>query len=151
MPNDVCLFLSTEKWNFESAFIRRGTNCAWSHAGWYVRSKRMTFSAMADGRGLAWRTVRPRQQVLLLDAPGAEQSLSLALQLEGTPYDYLDILGIIFGRNWSLPGHLICDVAVFRFQEQAGFGLVNPRFIPRIHLTPRDILLSPAVTLADSL
>lgn len=144
--SDICLFVSTQKWDLISALIRRGTNCAFSHVGWFRKSDRMTFSAMSDGKGLAWRPLKKNQEVLLLDAPGAEESLALALQHEGAPYDFLDIAGIVLGRNWARPGHFICDKVVFQFQEAVGYPLVNSKFIPQCHLTPRDILLSPYVT-----
>jgi hypothetical protein len=142
---NICLYLATQPWDIESALIRFGTLCDWSHAGWYDRDTNLTFSAMADGKGLAWRPVRKNQKILLIDAPGAAESLQLALQYEGAPYDYLTIIGMLLHRNWNRPGSFICDVAVFHFQELAGYPLVNPAFIPRIHLTPRDILLSPLV------
>lgn len=101
---------------------------------------------MADGKGLTWRTVHKNQKLLLLDAPGASESLQLALKHEGAPYDYLDILGMILGRNWSRAGHFICDVTVFHFQSEAGQPLLNHKFIPLRHLTPADILKSPLVS-----
>lgn len=143
---DICLFVSTTEWDLESALIRRGTNCAWSHTGWYRKSTKQTFSAMADGKGLAWRPVKSGQTVFLLDEPHAADALALALPFAGTPYDYWDIAGIVLGKNWSRPNRLICDVTVFKFYEQLGFPLVNPRYIPRIHMTPRDVLLALSIT-----
>lgn len=144
--SEHCIFLSTQKWDFESAFIRRLSNCAWSHVGWFRGADRMTFSSMADGLGLNWRVLKKGQELLLVEAPGVEEALALALPYIGTPYDYLDILGMILGRNWSRPNHFICDVALLQFHELAGFPLVNPKWIPRIHMTPRDILLGLNVT-----
>lgn len=144
--SEICLFVSTQKWDIESALIRRGTNCDWSHTGWFRKPDRMTFSAMSDGKGLAWRPLKANQQLLLLDAPGAEQSLALALKHEGAPYDYLNILGIILGKNWRTPGRYICNVAVFEYQKLAGFPLLNDKFIQYYHMAPDDILKSPLVS-----
>jgi len=100
---------------------------------------------MADGKGLAWREVKKNQQLLLLQAPGAEESLKQALRYAGSSYDYKDIIGMIFRKNWCTPGRYICDMAIFQFQETTGNPLLNHRFIPMMHLTPRDVLLSPFV------
>jgi len=143
--SDICLFVSTEKWDLVSALIRRATNCAWSHAGFFRLSDSMTYSAMADGKGLTWRKVRKRQTVFLLDCENAEAMLGEALKWQGEAYNFKGVLGIIFGRNWDSRGKLFCDQTVFRAAEAVGTPLVNPTFIPREHLTPRDILLSHSV------
>lgn len=144
--SEICLFVSTEPWDFESAAIRWGTLCDWSHAGWFDTRTQLTYSAMNDGKGLTWRPLRKRQKLLLLDAPGAAESLALALKYEGAAYDIRDILGIVFHRNWRTEGRFICDVALFHFQTLAGYPLLNCVFIPLEHLTPRDLLLSPSIT-----
>lgn len=144
--SDICIFMSTEPTDPESAVIRALTNCAWSHCGFYRPSDKMTYSAMADGKGLAWRALKPTQELLLLTAPGIDAAFEKALTWIGAPYDYESIAGMLLHRNWSAAGHLICDATMFAGFEETGNPLVNPKFIPRMHLTPRDVLLSSYIT-----
>jgi len=152
MPSSqVCLFLSTEQYDPVSMAIRFKTECAWSHVGFYRLSDSYTFSAMSDGKGVAWRPPNPRAQILLLDdtrgsrdgADVMEGALAAAETKAGEGYDFLDILGITFGPNWETPGRLICDKLVLWAFQSIHFPLLNPTFIPSSHFTPRDILLSP--------
>lgn len=149
--DDICLFLSTDEFDPVSAFIRRFTNCDWSHAGFYSKEQNSTYSAMADGQGLTWRPIKPSQHILLLEAPGTEEALNLATTWSGEKYDYRDIAGILLGANWQTKGRLICDVTLFKAFRLSGYPLVNPTFIPEEHLTPRDLLLSSVVTLHGDL
>lgn len=144
--SDVCIYMATEESDPVSMAIRGLTNCCWSHAGFFRLSDRMTYSAMADGKGLTWRPLKPTQKILLLTAPGIDAAFQKALEWIGAPYDFAAIAGMILHRNWSIAGHLICDATVFASFEETGNPLVNPKFIPRIHLTPRDLLLSPFVS-----
>jgi hypothetical protein len=143
--SDICIFLSTQKYDLVSALIRRATNCDWSHCGFFNRTNHTTYSAMADGKGLTFRPVGPTQKMLLLTAPGVEAAYQKALEWEGTPYDFKGVFGMVIGRNWDDPTKLFCDLTVFRAQRETGNPLVNHTFLPDIHLTPRDILLSPYV------
>jgi hypothetical protein len=143
---DVCLYVATEPSDPESIAIRLLTNCDWSHVGFMRLADKMTYSSMADGRGLDFRPLKPTQKTLLLTAPGVDAAFAKALEWKGSPYDFKDIAGMILHRNWSTAGHLICDAIVFRAFEETGNPLVNPKFIPRYHLTPRDVLLSPMVS-----
>lgn len=139
--SDICLYMATEELDPESIVIRALTNCAWSHTGFYRPSDKMTYSAMADGKGLAWRALKPSQKILLLTAPGIDAAFEKALEWIGSPYDYESIAGMLLHRNWSAAGHLICDATAFAGFEETGNPLVNPKYIPRMHLTPRDVLL----------
>ncbi len=142
----ICLYLSTERYDPVSLAIRMRTECDYSHVGFMHRPDKMTFSAKCDGHGVGWRTLKPEEKVLLLDAPRCDEALAKALTQEGRPYDKLDIAGIALGQDWHSAGHWICDALVFWAFEQVGMPLVNPNFIPRIHMTPRDVLLSPYVS-----
>jgi len=141
-----CLFVSTVTFDPISAYIRWRTNCTWSHTGWYRLSDGWTYSAMSDGNGLDWRPPNARAKILLLDAPGVDESLAKALEHRGAGYDFFQILGLGLARDWSMPGRFICDKAVFYFQQQAGFPLLNHTFIQLNKLTPESILLSEHVT-----
>jgi hypothetical protein len=145
MSASICLFTSSETWDIESALIRFFTLSYQSHAGWYDASTGLTFSAMADGRGLDWRPVAKRQKLVLFDCEGAAESLAWALPFRGAPYGYWDIAGMICHRNWATPGAFICDLAVFRGQKAVGHPLLNDEYMPDIHFYPADILKSLAV------
>ena len=143
-----CLFLSTEELDPVSAAIRFKTECAWSHVGFLRLSDNWTFSAMSDGKGVAWRPPNPHAKILKLNVPHVEIALAKFLTQQGKPYDKLDIVGIALGLNLETKGHFICSVGVvWSFEDNLPcVPLVNPTFIPREHITPRDILLSPFVT-----
>lgn len=145
MALDHCLYLSTVEHDPVSATIRLRTECDWSHVGFYRIADGWTFSAMADGHGVAWRPPNPAAKVLRLSVEGIEAALSKALTQLGKPYDRLDILGIALGLDWAVANHFICSTLVTWSFQQAGVPLLNPRFIPLQHITPRDILLSPYV------
>jgi len=142
---DICLFLSTQADDIESALIRRFTMCDWSHVGFYRPSDGSTFSAMNDGRGVAWRTANPKAKLLLLQAPKMEEAFAYALTQQGKAYDVADILGFIADRDWKTPDSFICDRLIFASFVAAGAPLLNHRYIPIEHLTPRDVLLSPLI------
>lgn len=141
-----CLFMSTEANGLESALIRRFTLCDWSHCGFYRLSDGWTYSAMSDGKGVAWRKPNPHANLLLLDAPRTDEALTWALTQEGKPYDRLDIAGFIFNKDWVNPNSFICDRLVFLAFANIGQPLLNHTFIPMEHLFPRDVILSRLVT-----
>lgn len=143
---EYCLFLSTEEFDPVSAAIRLKTECAWSHVGFLRLSDNWTFSAMSDGKGVAWRPPNPKARILKLSTPNVDVAIAKAFTQEGKPYDKLDIVGIALGLNLESNGRFICSVLVAWSFEQIGVPILNPTFIPREHITPRDILLSPFVT-----
>jgi hypothetical protein len=61
-----------------------------------------------------------------------------------TPYDWLNILGIVFHKPWHQKKHSICSRTIALAFLQVGRPLLNPA-IPLFLLTPRDIALSPYV------
>jgi hypothetical protein len=142
---DTCLFLSTIELDPISASIRLKTESDWSHTGFYRLKDGWTFSAMADGKGVAWRPPNPRAKILKLSTEGIEAALSKALTQEGKGYDRLDILGIALGISLKSDNKFICSTLVAWAFQQIGTPLLNPTFIPLQHITPRDILLSPYV------
>lgn len=141
----IKLFMSTEVNDPVSAIIRWRTTCDWSHTGFLRVEDGFTFSAMSDGKGIAWRPPNPKAKLLIIDAEGSEEALAKALAHEGKGYDFLSILGIALGKNWQTPGKFICDRLVFWAFQEIGKPLLNHTFIPLLHLTPADILLSPNV------
>ena len=143
---EYCLFLSTEESDPISAAIRLKTECDWSHVGFLRLVDGWTFSAMSDGRGVTWRAPNSKAKILRLQTSGTEAALSRALTQMNKPYDKLDIAGIALGLDWHTAGSFICSTLVAWAFEEMGAPLLNPKFIPREHITPRDILLSPYVT-----
>lgn len=141
----IYVFTSTVKWDPISAAIRWKTLCDWSHTGFYDDSTGLTFSAMHDHEGVAWRKPSPHAKVLLLEVPGAEDALRIAQQWTGCRYDLWDIAGIILNRNWKSANAYICDYVVFRAFQILGQPLLNPTFIPMEHLAPDDILKSRSI------
>lgn len=149
----MILFMSTIKDDPVSALIRRMSMCDWSHTGFYRLEDGWTFSAMNDGKGVAWRPPNPKATILKITAPGVEDAFSWALKQEGKPYDRLDIAGFVFDRDWQNPSSFICDRLNFLAFINASLipgslakSLLNHKFIPLEHLTPRDILVSNLVT-----
>lgn len=144
---DYCLFLSTVEDDPESAAIRLKTDCDWSHVGFMRLSDNWTFSAMADGKGVAWRPPNPKAKILKLSVGDSISAITSALAWaetqEGRPYDKLDIAGIALDKDWHTPGSFICSTLVAWAFEKINFKLLSSTFIPREHITPRDILLSP--------
>lgn len=141
----IKLFMSTEKNDIVSAIIRWRTTSDWSHTGFIRLEDMWTFSAMSDGKGVAWRAPNPKAKVLILDVEGVDAAFSKALTQEGKGYDFKDILGLATGKNLDDPKRFICDELVFWSFQQTGNPLLNHTFMPLEHLTPADILLSPKV------
>lgn len=146
-----CLFMSTDSsiFDWQSGLIRRLSMCAWSHTGFFRRADNFTFSAMNDGKGVAWRAPNPKAKILLLDTPWIEEMLKVALTQEGKPYNKKEIFGFVFDTNWTDPDAFDCDQLVFWSAIQVGAPLLNHTFIPLQHLTPRDVLTSPLVSQAQ--
>ena len=139
--SEFCIYFSTVIDDPVSAGIRFRTQCAWSHVGFMRLSDRMTFSAMCDGLGVAWRPLHPDQKILLCDHPGVDLAFEKAETQQGKEYDLLDIVGLGTGFDWHSSNHWICSVLVAWAFDQVGDPVVNMTFIPKIHLTPRDLLL----------
>lgn len=147
---NICLFVSTQEFDPVSILIREKTECAWSHVGFYNLDDNTTFSAMCDGKGVAFRPVGKNQKIMLLDVPGRTRTdLNLAYTLarsqEGKSYNELDILGLALGRDWCTADRFICSTLVFWAFQKALCPLLGMWAIPLDHFTPRDILLSPYI------
>jgi hypothetical protein len=148
----VCLYMATETYDPVSILIRERTECAWSHVGFFNLENNQTFSAMCDGKGVAWRPIGRNQKILLLDvAPGMymqnaiQMAFNKALTQIGKPYNELDILGITLGRDWCTADRFICSTLVLWAFDQIGTPLLGMWALPIDHMTPRDVLLSPLI------
>lgn len=142
--SDIRIFVSTEHSDPISRIIDAETDNLWSHTGWLWLSSGYTYSAMLDG-GVQKRPPNPKARVLVLTCDGMDASLAWALTQEGCKYDWMDILGIAFRQNLETSGRFICDKLLFRAQQEIKLPLLNHTFIPMMHLTPRDVLVSPYV------
>lgn len=145
--DQVCVFLSTEEHDFLSAAIRWDTRAKWSHIGWERLSDGWTYSAMNDGKGVAWRPPNPKAEILRLNIPGMQEAFQWALSQEGKPYDQRDILGFIAGRDWGDHdgSKWICSELT-----ASAFDKTTPlfaRWTPLWHISPRDHLLPVSVKL----
>jgi hypothetical protein len=143
--NKHLLFLSTDENSLGSALIRRLTMCDWSHVGFYRKSDGWTFSAMNDGKGVAWRGPNPQAKLLLLEVPRIDEIADIAFSQEGKPYNRVEIAGFALNQNLSEQESFDCCQLVFWSAIKLGMPLLNHTFIPLEHLTPRDTLLSPLV------
>jgi hypothetical protein len=101
---------------------------------------------MNDGNGVAWRGPNHTTPLLLLTCPNVDKIAEMAFTQEGKGYNQRAIAGIALGRNWDNPNEFYCSELVLWAAEKAGTPLLNSRFLPIEHLTPRDILLSPYVS-----
>lgn len=146
-PNDdIIAFVSTETWDPVSGLIRLHEDALWSHIGFYRISDGWTFSAMADGKGVAWRKPITEAKILKLNVPGTAQAFEKALTKQGEGYDFLNILGIALGRDWHTDGRFICSGLFFWAFQEAGVAPLNMRFLPLDKFEPYHILLAPGAT-----
>ena len=75
-------------------------------------------------------------------APKIEDAYAIALKDIGCKYDWLDIFGFAFARDWHHPGRYICSELVDWAFKQAGAPLTNI-YMPSHRVSPRDLLVSP--------
>lgn len=144
---NICLGTSTEQFDPVSILIRAKTESAESHIFFFDLDTRRTFSAMSDGKGVAWRPLGKNQQLILLldhESPSVMQlAFGKALTQEGRPYDKLDILGMALGRDWYTADHFICSALIFWAFNQVGNPLLAMWGIPLGHFWPCHARLSP--------
>lgn len=145
--SNICIGTSTEKYDPVSILIRDKTESAESHIFFYDLDTKLTFSAMCDGKGVAWRPLGRHQQiVLLLDhaSPAVMQAaFTKALTQQGLDYDALDIVGMILNRDWCTADHFICSALIFWAFDQVGSPLLAMWGIPLAHFWPCHARLSP--------
>lgn len=101
---------------------------------------------MNDGNGVAWRGPNPNAKILLLDCHCVDEMAEIAFTQAGKPYNQLEIAGFALNENLTEPNSFDCCQLVFWSAIKLGTPLLNHKFIPIEHLTPRDVLLSPLVT-----
>jgi len=69
--------------------------------------------------------------------------LAYARSALGTPYNFADILGILFRHNWSTPKRVICSMFVYQCALAGGIQMLNvlPAYAQKV--TPDALHLSP--------
>lgn len=140
-----CIYVSTWPGLHEvfPRLIQAKTGSVWTHAGFQIDEDH-TFCALTDGVHV--RPNDPDEIKLMLEVPFCEGALAKARTRDGDKYDFLNIAAIIFGTDWHWDHRDICDKLVFWAFQQDGHPLLNHTFLQLEKLTPRDILLSPAIT-----
>jgi uncharacterized protein YycO len=136
------LYLSTLNMGLQSALIRFGTRCEWSHAGFYDAEQDTYLSAHIDGgvRVRTWGEER-YSKACLYTAPGIEDAYKWALTQVGKRYDWKAIIGIASNKDWHDQDHYICSELVAMAFEVTGKPLLNPD-AQVWRITPRDLLLA---------
>lgn len=69
--------------------------------------------------------------------------MQAAVDLIGSPYDIVDIAGIVFHQNWEEKGHEICSVYLNDCTSNHGVTLLRVPAVDNPSITPRDTYLSP--------
>lgn len=150
-----------------SYFIRKETDFPYSHveflldADWNIPATATkpaivawpgTVGAHFSG-GFIWRPIDYAKfvasEIAYVECTDEQKQnvISETLATLGTPYDTLEIVGIMFGENWSTKGHNICSRVVTTILQFAGkielFNLAQSDLIDNI--TPRDVYMSPTL------
>lgn len=139
----IYLRFITERWSIESRLIRFGTRWWPSHVEFYNDVAGTTLGSRIDG-GV---NVRPRNYCKpsreeLWTAPGIEAAYAEGMKVVGAKYDWLDILGFTFARDWHRAGRYICSAFVDACFKRISYPLTN-LWMPIHRVSPRDLLVSP--------
>lgn len=145
----VRLRFSTEPSSILSAFIRWRTDCAISHVeferedGWTLGSR------YSDGVRLRPPEANAKQaHVLHGTFPKIEEAYAWALQNRlGWPYNVWGIFGIATAKDWHDKNARFCSELIYESAEAVGTCLLNRYTTAWWQIAPRDLVISPAVTL----
>lgn len=141
----IVLRFLTDRLSLESALIRFGTRGWTSHVEFYDDQTELTLGSRLEG-GVQYRPYgycKPTREEWWT-APGIEEAHKVAISVIGATYDFKDILGFAFDRDWHTPGSYICSALVDAAFKKAGFPLTN-LWQPIHRTSPRDLLVSPLV------
>lgn len=148
----IYLRFLTERWSVESRLIRFGTRWWPSHVEFletdYQNNPVAALGSRISG-GVAVRGYnycKPTREEWW-NAPKIEEAYAIALRDVGHKYDWLDILGFAFARDWHHPDRFICSELVDWAFKHAGAPLTN-MWMPSHRVSPRDLLVSPQVVFA---
>lgn len=136
----------TEK-DFISAAIRLETWSSFSHVE-FVLDDGTTLGARSDGgvqiRPLGY-TKFASEEWYQIEVTDAEKKaiLDAARAQVGKKYDYSDIMGILFRRDWRAQDKWICSELVAYCFEKGGLPLVHAPLNRVNRITPGILYLSP--------
>ena len=152
----VLLRLSTEKWSALSAIIRWRTDADISHAEfWFPKTGWTLGSRFPDG--VRWRgpeSTSKQSNVLLFTFNAIDSAAKFVAENRiGYRYDTLGIFGIATAKDWHGKRERFCSEAIaeaaeYRFSKLVAADLRTPLFneaVPVWQVTPRDLMLSPAL------
>ena len=146
----IYLRFITERWSIESRLIRFGTRWWPSHVEFILvhddGTPAYALGSRVSGGVMVRRAdyCKPTREEWWT-APAIDNAYQAALSDVGKKYDWLDILGFAFARDWHRPGRYICSELVDWAFKQAGAPLTNT-WAPSHRVSPRDIIFSPAVS-----
>ena len=128
--------------------IRRATFSEFSHAEIVSEDQRSYIGAHAGGgvliRSLDYckPSLERRYAIPCTDAQLAK-IMAWARSKVGTPYDFEDIVGLLFHHNLSTKGRMICSMFVYLAALQGGIEMLNvlPQYANLV--TPDTLHLSP--------
>ena len=137
----------TEK-GFVSWAIRSATFSEFSHAEIVSEDQKSYIGARSSG-GVQERAANycvpsfeRRYAILCTDAQLAK-IMTYARSMIGTPYNFKDIIGLLFHHNTATKGTFICSMFVFLAAWEGGIDLLNvlPNYANLV--TPDTLHLSP--------
>lgn len=144
----IYLRFITERWSLESGLIRFGTRWWPSHVE-FVRVENGVAvdtlgSRLSDGvRIRPYGYCHPTREEWWT-APYIEQAYENVKSIIGAPYDWIDILGFAFARDWHRAGHYICSAVIDKGFKMTPGPLTN-EWMPIHRVSPRDLLIPPQV------
>lgn len=124
--------------------VYEGTRFRPSHAEFYDDRTNTTLGARWDG--VKVRPNRPHEyvEIMRFRVEGIEKAWDWAYSQRGKGYDYLNITGIFFDRDWRDPNRWICSELMAWSFEKAKFPLLNPHIrVSRVE--PVHLLLSTRI------
>ena len=134
--------------DFVSWAIRRVTFSEFSHAEIVTEDQQSYIGAHASG-GVMQRPIdycKPsferRYAIPCTDAQLAK-AMGYARSMIGAPYNFEDIVGLLFHRNLSTKGRVICSMFVYQAAWEAGIQLLNVLPDYSNLVTPDTLHLSP--------
>ena len=134
--------------DFVSWAIRRVTFSEFSHVEIVSEDGRSYIGAHSDG-GVQERpadyclpSFERRYAIPCSDAQ-LEKIMAYARSKIGTPYNFLDIVGLLFHRNLTTKGRVICSMFVYLAALEGGIQMLNvlPEYANLV--TPDSLHLSP--------
>lgn len=137
-----------------SSLIRAWTWSAFSHVDIIVPGMGYLGSKAPQGVRLRpWDYQKPsRAMIGTVECTEAQAAdvMEFALRQVGKKYDWLNIYGEILHKDWTEePNRWVCSALIWAAFHYAGIDLVDPEKLDR--LTPKDLLLSPYITLRELL